>query len=320
MTILVFPGDFGEFFWERIKDGLDLLRAGPRIRELTGADRERATVELIAWLARAGFGDDEVEANGFESRLAYFEDLQRRNPNVLRLLPSDGEIVIRIAGRRTSRMIRVGFAAGYTAVMPITREGFVNYLTNRTSQFRLGAHVLPADAADESRTHYHIEGLFHLPTMGRQAESRGRGGSLGVVPSSAGLFHQLASYLRDLLPELRFVPDANAVNRRVFTTARGPLSCFSAEANGAIGTRMLSRLEFRPPSLVFPELSPIDETIEGHPRFVLDSSRIPPEALDPRGFHPLGLLSSFIIRPRSEAGPVGTGRRERPATPLGAGH
>ena len=305
MTILLLQGEFGEAFWERVKDRLDLLRHASTVKRMTGRDRANATIELTAWLARAGFGDDEVLANGFRSRFDYFEKLQRANPNSLRLFLSDREILARVRGNRASEFIRVGHAAGYSAVVPLTRVGFEGYLTNRISEFAMRDHLIGEDAPDTDQTYIHIEGLFHLPSIVRPEARAGRLEVIGEELQPRGLMQQLVKHVADHAPRLRVLRDSKSGEARIETKRGGLLPFLTAETNGQDGERLVSHAGFQRPSDRFSEEFPglgfvSDITLEGYPKYVLDLSSLNRSGLNPRSRAALTRLTAMVASAQRE--------------------
>jgi len=181
-------GHEGKLLWDRVKDCAGLVARATRFSTLKGDDRRQVEVDLITYLANAGFGGYTSPASDEEDRRTYFAHLDQANPDIFNLIcvPDQVELVVH-PKVGTAHTVQLGNAIGYSTVIPVTEDAFWRYCEPTEPRFflykEINAGLDPHEAQfvfnpdmiirkteegnDQGDPGYlFVEGLFFLPFLG----------------------------------------------------------------------------------------------------------------------------------------------------------
>ncbi len=325
MTVMVFQGDKGELFWERVKAHRGLLRSALTVREKCGPERDQASLELITFLANAGFGEDEILGHGFPSRYDYFAGLHSLNPNSFRLFVSQVELAVEIRGRSVSETLQLGHAHGYSTVVPVNEAGFKDYMTNTVSQFNFDQrYVLRHGCSDDELCFVHIEGLFFFPALAWVGDCVGSVEILGGTPSSAGLMSQLFYQIASLTRAMAWRFDGARQCDVVCPRGPGSLPILTTETNGDMGQEFVRDFGFKRPKEWVHDFCPgflvkpfLDQSLEGHPKYLMDISDLNDPGFRPERHNLLRQILSMIMSDKADSLSWGVTAKRTTAGPRG---
>jgi len=158
MARVRFEGEPGRELWSRVKDYLELIESDPPNIDLEGDERRDAEVRMVTFLVSAAFGQI--------NRMERFWYLSNLNRDIYRILYSDEDVTAEIDTGTCTRHLYLGLAEGFTAVIPLTAEGFNAYMSNEVSPSELTEyHIVSYPYAMNSIPHVLLTGAVHFPAI-----------------------------------------------------------------------------------------------------------------------------------------------------------
>lgn len=245
MAYMRFEGEAARRLWRNIKDDLDLLENALVLKHLSGPERAQAELQLITFLANAGFGEADV--------LAHRHTCRRE------LLDSNEPLTVEIVRGDESKRLELGCAIGYSAIIPLTENGYREYMTNQVSAFQFTErHIIRPEQVPAAPCYIYGEGVFHFQSLADPEQFPAHVYESHVQPKDR-IYNHLFRHVKHFLPRLLLSDD----EPRLQTESPGQMPIFVFADNGVMA-RSLMKFGFVPPS-TFP-----DKGIAGYPRYLMD--------------------------------------------------
>lgn len=164
MSVIRLHGVVAKKAWYRTAQERELLgRDALKLGDFHLKKRKKTELRLITLLANLEFGDDDVKTHRGTSRLEYFRHLQKINPKILRMAKSKENLRVEFVLGHRVRYFELGKAVGYSAIIPLTRTGYEQYLANKVAAFNLDhTHIVNESDFSTCSSYVFVEGMFHI--------------------------------------------------------------------------------------------------------------------------------------------------------------
>lgn len=294
MTYMQFEGDLARRLWHYVKNDLDLLQHARELDSLTGLALRKAELELITFLALAGFGEEDVIKRRGVRRREYFAALSEINPDIFYLRYAREEIDIHIDLGTEQHELNLGRACGYTTLVPLTQIGYWEYMSNKVSAFQFEErHITRPGDVPAKPCYVYGEGAFHISAYANRHHY-----PEGVTAVRASndrqpewsLVRQLKEHVKRFLPELILAEDGRVLR----TEPEGRIPAFLFADNGVMAKAWIDR-GFTEPPAPFPR-----NGMAGYPRYALDLADYNREDVDEKRKETIGNLMASYLDVREE--------------------
>lgn len=204
MAHLQFSADTGKDLWQRIKDHVWLIEDAGRLGELQGEELREAELRVVAFLVSAAFG--------YGLRLDRYRYLSQHNRDTYKILYSDGEEdTADIDTGSGVYRLELGRVQGFTAVLPLTAEGFEAYRCNELAASELThSHLVPSPYAPHSVPYLLLAGVVYFRSI---FEVEWLAFESQKIRRATRLINRLLWQISNYLPEVELYKDADKAIR-----------------------------------------------------------------------------------------------------------
>jgi hypothetical protein len=208
MPTASFPGEAGRKLWENVRSHLHLIADAPRLRMLSGDELRTAELQMITFMVTAAWGYTWISDRAYGSRFNRFAYLRKLNKLIYQVSYAPDDLVVDITGGGGVNRFSLGPAQGFSAVVPLTREGYDDYMENRLSASELGErHILPYEQSINNSDFLLITGTVHFPSL---AQERRLDDAETIRQSAFPVIADLLRHLGRLAPPLAIAGDTGA--------------------------------------------------------------------------------------------------------------
>jgi hypothetical protein len=197
MPTIRFEGAAGRQLWENVKHHLGLIRDAPLLRQMPDEERRIAEVRMVAFMVTAAWGYPWVSDQAYGTRVNRFLFLSRLNRLIYNVTYyHDDELVAEIEAGGVANRLHLGPAQGFSAVLPLTKQGYDDYMGNRLAATQLtGPHVVPYEQSIHNTDYIMITGAVHFPSLVTERRlDDPETIRISAFPVVAGLLRQIARF------------------------------------------------------------------------------------------------------------------------------
>ena len=202
MPTVTFPGESGRKLLDNIKHHLALIDDAPTWRSMSAEERVTAEVRMVAFMVTAAWGYPWVSDPTYGSRLNRFLYLSSINRWIYNVTCYEDEhLIVDVRGDGIERSLNLGPAQGFSAVMPLTQEGYDAYMEKRLSPTQLTEpHIVPQAQSLHNTDYMMITGVVHFPSLVSERRLEGK-----TIPSAYPVIVDLLRQIGRFSPKLTII-------------------------------------------------------------------------------------------------------------------